>query len=84
MYYIAIYVSIMHAMYIYIIHTGKCHKETPCVAILNKQKCLNKLKNSRAEQVLPGGGGWYQWEDEGSGERAWKGEYSEDIVYTCM
>jgi hypothetical protein len=22
------------------IHTWKCHNETPCVAILNKQKCL--------------------------------------------
>jgi hypothetical protein len=25
---------------LYYIYTWKCHKETPCVAILNKQKCL--------------------------------------------
>jgi hypothetical protein len=39
--------------------TWKCHKETPCVAILSRQKChfllyFAKLKNRRAEQVLPG------------------------------
>jgi hypothetical protein len=39
------------------------YKETPCVAILNKQKChlfsSTKSENRRVEQVLPGGG-WYQ------------------------
>jgi hypothetical protein len=42
-------------------YTWKCHKETPCIAILNKQKChffsFTKLKNRRAEQVLPQGVG---------------------------
>jgi hypothetical protein len=39
------------------------HRETPCVAILNKQKChfspfsSTKLENRRTEQVLPGAGG---------------------------
>jgi hypothetical protein len=36
-----------------------CHKETPCVAILNKQKCqvfssFFLLQNRRAQQALPG------------------------------
>jgi hypothetical protein len=37
----------------------KCHKETPCVAILNKNVfffSFTKLENRRAEQVLPGRG----------------------------
>jgi hypothetical protein len=39
------------------IHTWKCHKETPCVAMLNKQKyhlffSYTKVENRRAEQVL--------------------------------
>jgi hypothetical protein len=25
---------------------------------------------------------WYQWEEEGGGERAWEGKYSANIVYT--
>jgi hypothetical protein len=48
-------------MYIYI---WKCHKGTPCIAILNKQKMsfiyFTKLENRKAEQILSGG--WYQWE----------------------
>jgi hypothetical protein len=31
-----------------------------------------------------GGGGWYQCEGGGGGERAWEGEYGANIVYTCM
>jgi RNase P subunit RPR2 len=43
------------------IYTWKYHKEIPCVAILNKQKChffllsFAKLENKMVEQVLPGG-----------------------------
>jgi hypothetical protein len=43
-----------------IICSWKCHKETSCEAILNKQKChffsSTKSEKSREEQVLPGGG----------------------------
>jgi hypothetical protein len=43
-----------------IIHINmKCHKETPCVANLNKQKChffLYKTGEQEGEQVLLGGG----------------------------
>jgi hypothetical protein len=43
--------------------TWKCHNETPCVVILNKQKCLfSKTENREVKQVLPGV--WYQWEGE--------------------
>jgi hypothetical protein len=44
-----------------IIYSWTCHKETPCVAILRRQKChffflsFTKLENIRAEQVLPRG-----------------------------
>jgi hypothetical protein len=35
------------------IHTWKCNNETPCIAILNKQKCLfSKKKDRKVEQVL--------------------------------
>jgi hypothetical protein len=36
----------------------KCHKEAPCIAILDQQKCQffkKKIENRRAEQVLSGG-----------------------------
>jgi hypothetical protein len=67
----------------------KCHKETPRVAIVNKQKChffflsFAKSENRRVEQVLPGGrlGGWYQWEGRGGGERVWDGEHNGNTVY---
>jgi hypothetical protein len=50
----------------------KCHKETPCVAILNKNVTFfsfTKSENRRAEQVLPSGrvvpvgdsGYWGKW-----------------------
>jgi hypothetical protein len=36
---------------------SKCHNETPCRAILNKQKfnCFTKTENTKAKQVLSGG-----------------------------
>jgi hypothetical protein len=43
------------------IYAWKFHKETPCIAILNEQKChffsLSKLQKRRIEQVLSGGVG---------------------------
>jgi hypothetical protein len=27
--------------------------------------------------------GWYQWEEEEDGERAWKGEYDTNSIHTC-
>jgi hypothetical protein len=42
-------------------YTWKCHKKTPCGAILNKQKChsfllpIKKSENRRVKQVLPEG-----------------------------
>jgi hypothetical protein len=51
----------MNQFTIYYICTLKCHKEAPCVAILNKQKCklfsFTKSENRRVKQVLPGGVG---------------------------
>jgi hypothetical protein len=52
----------MNQFRLYYTHTWKCHKETPCAAILNKQKYLlffsfTKSDNRRAEQILPGGVG---------------------------
>jgi hypothetical protein len=53
---------------IYYIYTWKCLNETPCIAILNKQKCLSlKTENRKVKQVLSGG--WYQWEERGYKER---------------
>jgi hypothetical protein len=41
----------------------KCHSETPCVATLNKGKCLfPKMKDRKVKQVPAGG--WHQWEEE--------------------
>jgi hypothetical protein len=36
------------------IYTWKCHNETPCIVILNKQKCLflQKNKKRKAKQVI--------------------------------
>jgi hypothetical protein len=56
------------------IHIWKCHKETHCVAILNKQKhyffSFTKLESRREEQVLPGGADTsVRWEEVGKGCR---------------
>jgi hypothetical protein len=68
------------------IYTWKCHKETPCIDILNKQKChffpFSKSESRRAGQVLSEGleavgrGGY--------GERVKKVEYNSNTVFTCM
>jgi hypothetical protein len=51
------------------IYTWKCHNETPCIAILNKQSFffLPKIENREAKQVLSGG--WYQREGGGYKEK---------------
>jgi hypothetical protein len=50
----------------------KCHNKTPCIAILNKQKChcfsFTKLENRRMEQILSGG-----VDTSGRGEKVGKG-----------
>jgi hypothetical protein len=53
------------------IYTWKCHKETPYVAILNKQKChfFFLLQNQRTRGLNRScREGWYQWRG-GGGER---------------
>jgi hypothetical protein len=47
------------------IYTRKCLNETPCIAILNKQKnfFFSKLGNRKLKQVLSGG--YQQQEQEG-------------------
>jgi hypothetical protein len=56
----------------------KCHNETSCVAILNKQNFFFFYKMGEQEGVLvPVEGG-------GDRDRVWKGEHSVNTVYTCM
>jgi hypothetical protein len=60
----------MNQIRLHYIYTWKFHKETPCLAILNKN-CIfyfTKLENRKPEQVL-GGEDWYQWwwEEMGKG-----------------
>jgi hypothetical protein len=66
-----------------IIYIWKCHNETPCTAILNKQKHhFSKTKNRKVKQVLPKD--WYQWEGRGYKEKVLEGEYGGNIIYSCM
>jgi hypothetical protein len=58
------------------IYAWKCHKETPCVGILNKQKCLFFLffmykigeQECGTDSAPRGWGGWYWWEEGRDGE----------------
>jgi hypothetical protein len=66
-----------------IIYIWKYHNETPCIAILNKQKCLffpktegRKLKQFWSEGSVAVGGG-------GRKERVYEGECGGNIVYSC-
>jgi hypothetical protein len=57
-------------------NTWKCHKETLCVATLNKQKLLfffSDTVDRKGKQVLFGH--WCQWEEGGHKERVRQGEY---------
>jgi hypothetical protein len=57
--------------------------DTPCRAILKKQRCLfPKTENRKVKQVLFGG--WYQWEGRGYKERVKEAECSGNIMYLCM
>jgi hypothetical protein len=54
------------------IYTWKCHKETPCIDILKKQKChffLLQKCGAGGENRSCLGWGWYQWERGGCGEK---------------
>jgi hypothetical protein len=66
-----------------IIYTWKCHNETPCIAILYKQKCLfSKTEDGKVKQVPSGS--WHQWEGRGYKERVQEGECGRNIMYSCM
>jgi hypothetical protein len=56
-------------LYIYI---WKCHDKTPCIAILNQQKChfFTKTEKRKTEQG-------YRWDGGGYKERVQEGEYGE-------
>jgi hypothetical protein len=41
----------------------KCHKETFCIAILNKNAFFEKMENRKVKEVLSGS--QYQWEGGG-------------------
>jgi hypothetical protein len=65
------------------IYTWKRYNETPCIDILNKQKCLF-FKNREQEgktgpvwRLVPVGGGGYK-------ERTKEAECSGNILYSCM
>jgi hypothetical protein len=75
----------MNQFRLWYIYTWKCHKKSPCVAILNKQKCgfffIYKIKGEQNRSCLVG---WYQWERKGGGEKVWEYEYGANTVYTCL
>jgi hypothetical protein len=68
----------MNQFRIQYIYTQKCYSETPCIAILNKQKCLfSKVEDWKVKLVLSGG--WYQWEGGGYKERVNEGNMVEIV-----
>jgi hypothetical protein len=61
-----------------------CHKETPCIAILNKNVIFfffYKIKE-QGGQNRSCLGGWYQWEGGGCGEMVKEDKYGTNTVYT--
>jgi hypothetical protein len=62
--------------------TRKCHDETPCITIINKKNCLFFFKNE--EQEGKTGPVWGL--EPGRGHKGWvkEGEYSGNIMYSCM
>jgi hypothetical protein len=62
----------------------KCDNETPCIAMLNKQKhvVFFKQENVKVKQVLSGG--WYQCVWGGYKERVLEGQCRGNITYSCM
>jgi hypothetical protein len=64
-----------------VIYIWNCHNETPCTAILNKQKCLfSKMEDGKVKQVHPICG-FIQWEGRGYKDRVQKSEYGGNIMY---
>jgi hypothetical protein len=60
-------------------------KETPCVAILNKQKCHFSFFYKVREQKGRTGLVWWKLVPVGGGrEKVWKGAYGANTVYTCV
>jgi hypothetical protein len=55
--------------------TWKCHNETLCIDVLNKNVFLSKTE---VKQVLSGR--WRQWEGGGHNEKVWEGEYGRNIT----
>jgi hypothetical protein len=58
------------------IQSRKCHNETPCIATINKQKCLFslKMKDRKVKKKKDLFGGWYQSGWGGYKERMKEGE----------
>jgi hypothetical protein len=64
-------------------YTWKCHNETPCTAILNKQKFLFFKNGEQGGKIGP------VWEFVpvcvgGYNERVEEGECGANIMYSCM
>jgi hypothetical protein len=58
----------MNQFGVYYTYIRKCHNETPCITIVNKNVFfLKKMKDKKVKQVLPRG--WYQWDGEGIRKR---------------
>jgi hypothetical protein len=51
------------------IYTWKCHKETPCIAIIKKKSQFFSFYKIREQEGRTGPiwGDWYQWEGEDMG-----------------
>jgi hypothetical protein len=70
-------------MYIYVyVYIWKCHHETPCITIINKQKGLLKNdghegKTQPVQVLLAVGGGEHK-------RRVKEGEYGESTMYSCI
>jgi hypothetical protein len=62
-------------------YNNKVYSQIPCVAILNKQKCLfSKTDDKEVKQVLSGG--WYQREREDI-RKGGEGKCGGNTIYSC-
>jgi hypothetical protein len=74
------------------IYKWKCHKETPCAAILKKQAyhffsyffLIQNQRTGGQNKSCLGEEGWYLWEGGRGGEMVKGGEYGTNTVYTYM
>jgi hypothetical protein len=55
-----------------------------CFCFLFSLFSLTKPENRRAEQVLPSGEGWHQWEEGGVGKRGRRVNIVQYNMYTCQ